>query len=424
MFAPNFISHSFISIFYQTGASGIDGVLSTAAEYSSSLQTPTTLIVGDVATLHDLNAMHTISADTFPTSSSITTIIVNNNGGGIFSFLPISKHGDDVGFDQYFGTPTDSFSFQNAAEAANLSYRSSTSFDNLQRNYYDALHENKHSIIEANVVGRDINVAVHAEISKLAVEKIDEILYSSESERNEELIDLNIKEIKNNFEKDKTMLLLHGWLGSGEEWDATVLALSASLPEWRILTIDLPGHGKAKPSFINNSIDSLLKPSDSSLFKREYSIDGLAEKISEFLHLRGISKLDAVCGYSLGGRVGLAMLRHSLIGQSKLLSEDTIMVLISSNPGDFNTDYDNGSSNIGDDERTKKDDMLASKINDIFIRGYQERQSHVWSTFLNKWYSADLWGDIKQSPSYADMIIRRARHLSSRGGELSTVSAL
>ena len=154
MFAPNFISHSFISIFYQTGASGIDGVLSTAAEYSSSLQTPTTLIVGDVATLHDLNAMHTISADTFPTSSSITTIIVNNNGGGIFSFLPISKHGDDVGFDQYFGTPTDSFSFQNAAEAANLSYRSSTSFDNLQRNYYDALHENKHSIIEANVVGR------------------------------------------------------------------------------------------------------------------------------------------------------------------------------------------------------------------------------------------------------------------------------
>ena len=43
------------------------------------------------------------------TSPSLTTIIVNNNGGGIFSFFPIAKYGNEVDYEEFFGTPTDSF---------------------------------------------------------------------------------------------------------------------------------------------------------------------------------------------------------------------------------------------------------------------------------------------------------------------------
>ena len=40
------------------GASGIDGVLSTAAGYAAGLGRPTTLVVGDVSFLHDTNGLN------------------------------------------------------------------------------------------------------------------------------------------------------------------------------------------------------------------------------------------------------------------------------------------------------------------------------------------------------------------------------
>jgi len=55
---------------------------------------------------------------------SLTTIIVNNNGGGIFSFLPIAKHGNDVNVEECFGTPTNSF--EKGAEAFGLPFDSAT----------------------------------------------------------------------------------------------------------------------------------------------------------------------------------------------------------------------------------------------------------------------------------------------------------
>ena len=40
------------------GASGIDGVLSTAAGFAAGLRRPTTLVVGDVSFLHDINGLN------------------------------------------------------------------------------------------------------------------------------------------------------------------------------------------------------------------------------------------------------------------------------------------------------------------------------------------------------------------------------
>ena len=44
---------------------------------------------------------------------------MNNHGGCICSFLPIpiANHGNDVNFEEFFGTPTHSFLFEKGAEA-------------------------------------------------------------------------------------------------------------------------------------------------------------------------------------------------------------------------------------------------------------------------------------------------------------------
>lgn len=47
------------------GASGIDGVLSTAAGFAAGLKRPVTLVVGDVSFLHDINGLNLLRTGDF-----------------------------------------------------------------------------------------------------------------------------------------------------------------------------------------------------------------------------------------------------------------------------------------------------------------------------------------------------------------------
>jgi 2-succinyl-5-enolpyruvyl-6-hydroxy-3-cyclohexene-1-carboxylate synthase len=51
-----------------------------------------------------------------------TIIVLNNDDGGIFSFLPIASHGSDIAFEELFGTPTNTFSFEKGAAAFDLPF--------------------------------------------------------------------------------------------------------------------------------------------------------------------------------------------------------------------------------------------------------------------------------------------------------------
>ncbi|ENE48146.1 thiamine pyrophosphate enzyme, C-terminal TPP binding domain protein, partial [Escherichia coli P0302293.8] len=66
------------------GASGIDGLLSTAAGVQRASGKPTLAIVGDLSALYDLNALALLRQ----VSAPLVLIVVNNNGGQIFSLLP------------------------------------------------------------------------------------------------------------------------------------------------------------------------------------------------------------------------------------------------------------------------------------------------------------------------------------------------
>ena len=95
------------------GASGIDGTVATAAGFARGLERPVTLLIGDLALLHDLNSLAMLR------DVPVVVVVLNNDGGGIFSFLPVAEHKEF--FEPYFGTPQ-GVGFGPAAEMFGLDY--------------------------------------------------------------------------------------------------------------------------------------------------------------------------------------------------------------------------------------------------------------------------------------------------------------
>ncbi|KAH6555062.1 hypothetical protein KP509_1Z284900 [Ceratopteris richardii] len=87
------------------GASGIDGVLSTAIGFAVGSQQRVILLLGDLSFLHDTNGLSLLSKRVG--RPPVVVIVVNNSGGGIFSLLPIANSSPDATFTNYFTTPHD-----------------------------------------------------------------------------------------------------------------------------------------------------------------------------------------------------------------------------------------------------------------------------------------------------------------------------
>jgi len=82
------------------GASGIDGVVSTAfGVAAASGGSPTVCLLGDVAFFHDQNGLLWSRESDAP----VVFVLVDNDGGGIFHMLPVAEH--EPHFTPYFATP-------------------------------------------------------------------------------------------------------------------------------------------------------------------------------------------------------------------------------------------------------------------------------------------------------------------------------
>ena len=91
-----------LTVYANRGANGIDGVVSTAVGLALSGE-PVTLLVGDVALVHDTNGL----LGAVERNLDLTVVVVDNRGGGIFSFLPQAEMLDPERFELLFGTPHD-----------------------------------------------------------------------------------------------------------------------------------------------------------------------------------------------------------------------------------------------------------------------------------------------------------------------------
>jgi 2-succinyl-5-enolpyruvyl-6-hydroxy-3-cyclohexene-1-carboxylate synthase len=85
------------------GASGIDGIVSTALGVAWGSGAPVTVLVGDLALVHDMNGLLRARGFGGADGVKVDFVVVNNNGGGIFHLLPVRDFEPD--FTRFVATP-------------------------------------------------------------------------------------------------------------------------------------------------------------------------------------------------------------------------------------------------------------------------------------------------------------------------------
>lgn len=166
----------------------------------------------------------------------------------------------------------------------------------------------------------------------------------------------------------KTLLFLHGFLGSKEDW-ADILSLFAN--RFCCLSVDLPGHGASL-----------------EISKKLFSMDGCARSIVDLLDQLKLGKVTSV-GYSMGGRLALFLAANHTERIERL-------ALISASPG-LKTDAQRK-------ERRQRDDLLASKLETVPL-----------SEFLHDWYSQPLFASSNLSKNILSSL-RQRREQSDPSG--------
>ena len=149
-----------IRVLGNRGASGIDGVVSTALGSGVGAGAPVVAVVGDLSFFHDLTGLLMAKHREI----NATIVVVNNDGGGIFSFLPQAKYGDY--FEEVYGTPH-GLTFESVAELYGLEYMRVGSWGEFGEAVGRGVASEGTSIVEAPG-SRERNVALHQEAWKAA----------------------------------------------------------------------------------------------------------------------------------------------------------------------------------------------------------------------------------------------------------------
>ena len=136
-----------ITVFGNRGASGIDGVTSTALGVAAASDAPLVLITGDIAFYHDMNGLLAIRQQAL---RNVTIVLLNNNGGGIFRRLPVAKFEPD--FTPLFLTPHD-LDFTHAAQLYGLRYVCTQDRATFTTTFQQSVNDHTPTVIEVQTDG-------------------------------------------------------------------------------------------------------------------------------------------------------------------------------------------------------------------------------------------------------------------------------
>ncbi|MDY7020870.1 MAG: 2-succinyl-6-hydroxy-2,4-cyclohexadiene-1-carboxylate synthase [Cyanobacteriota bacterium] len=160
-----------------------------------------------------------------------------------------------------------------------------------------------------------------------------------------------------------TLLLLHGFLGNGDDFTFVISQLSQY---FNCLAVDLPGHGKTQ---VNGQDEC-------------YTLSKTAEGLIDWLKELKIQRCFLV-GYSMGGRLALYLaLYYSQYFHA--------VILESASPG-LKTES----------ERTQR------YLSDLKLAENLEQQD--LQDFLENWYNKPLFKTFKQHPDYQKILTRRLK---------------
>lgn len=139
-----------IHVYGNRGASGIDGVVSSALGAAAVYRArPMLLIIGDVSFYHDMNGLLAIKRHGL---RNVTILLLNNGGGGVFRRLPIAE--DSARFEELFLTPT-GLDFTPAAAMYGLEHRRIQKVDRIafDEALSASIHDGGPTVIEVRTDG-------------------------------------------------------------------------------------------------------------------------------------------------------------------------------------------------------------------------------------------------------------------------------
>ncbi len=422
------------------GASGIDGVISTAMGYAAAQHRPVVLLIGDQAALHDVGALHALGlgdGGVLRSPSRLVTVVVNNGGGGIFSFLPVSRtvSRENV-FEPLFGAAHNT-SLEGVARSFGLDYRRCDSGAALRSACKEALQsaQDRHVLIEAAVSpSRDANALLHRELSSTISAALRTSLIGSPPAVQDGLSSmtkrrphdygasgaLRLRWRRSGNSTGPPLLLLHGWMGSNEDWGPFLQAArddsaangANSVLKCDIIAIELPGHGDSGPDEESLAPTSLLYSFEATVSNenrarappRPSRVRRLRAQVEAILVLLDRLRPDqrdpngnqarvGVLGYSMGGRVALALAErlqerngaalvllsaHLGLGADAFAAEGDIL------PEAAATVTESAARLM----RRDADEALASRV--------EQLSAVSWDQFLRDWYAPSMWGSLQQ----------------------------
>jgi 2-succinyl-5-enolpyruvyl-6-hydroxy-3-cyclohexene-1-carboxylate synthase len=143
------------------GANGIDGVVSSALGAAVATAGHTVALVGDLAFLHDTNAL--LIPPGTGNGVDATVVVVDNDGGGIFSFLPQARTLSEARFERLLGTPH-GLDLCAVARAHGVAADVLTTVDEVSA--AAARRPDGVRVVVARVPGRPVNAAIHDELHR------------------------------------------------------------------------------------------------------------------------------------------------------------------------------------------------------------------------------------------------------------------
>jgi len=126
------------------GASGIDGIVSTALGAAHGTTDEVTLVIGDLAYYHDMNGLLALSR----ASVEATIVLLNNDGGGIFHKLPIADF--EPPFTRQFKTPHGR-DFEPTGELYGFEYARVDDREGFRETYAEAVASAGSHVIEVEI---------------------------------------------------------------------------------------------------------------------------------------------------------------------------------------------------------------------------------------------------------------------------------
>lgn len=112
-------------MYHNRGASGIDGIIASAAGIAAGSASRTFLIIGDVSFFYDLTSLNIIRQQKL----NLTIILLNNGGGKIFDMLPVRRFPEMLS--QYYHTPA-GVNYRKLISAFDIQYENAKSVGELR----------------------------------------------------------------------------------------------------------------------------------------------------------------------------------------------------------------------------------------------------------------------------------------------------